>query len=169
MSKLRVAGIVPESVVDGPGIRYTIFTQGCRHDCKGCQNPQTHDFQGGYLVDTDDVFNEMMIDPLIKGVTLSGGDPFEQPVPLAELAAKVHAAGRDVIAYTGYTYEQLLQKAETEPAIMALLRDTDVLIDGRFVLEQLDLELKFRGSTNQRVIDVPKSLAIGEVVTFEFE
>lgn len=169
MSKLRVAGIVPESVVDGPGIRYVIFTQGCRHNCRGCQNPQTHDFEGGYPVDTDDLFNEMMVDPLIKGVTLSGGDPFEQPAPLAELAAKVHAAGRDVIAYTGYTYEQLLTKGAEEPTIMALLRHTDILIDGPFVKEQLDLELKFRGSTNQRVIDVPKSLASGEVVTFEFE
>lgn len=169
MAKLRVAGIVAESVVDGPGIRYAIFTQGCRHDCKGCQNPQTHDFEGGYVVDTDDLFDEMMADPLIKGVTFSGGEPFEQPAPLAELAAKVHAAGRDVIAYTGYTYEQLLAKEAAEPAVMALLRETDVLIDGRFVLEQLDLELKFRGSTNQRVIDVPKSLAAGEVVTFEFE
>lgn len=169
MSKLRVAGIVAESVVDGPGIRYAIFTQGCRHGCQGCQNPQTHDFEGGYMVDTDDLYHEMMADPLIKGVTFSGGDPFEQPAPLAELAAKVHAAGRDVIAYTGYTYEQLLAKAAAEPAVMALLRDTDVLIDGRFVREQLDLELKFRGSTNQRVIDVPKSLAAGEVVTFEFE
>lgn len=169
MAKLRVAGIVTESVVDGPGIRYTIFTQGCRHNCQGCQNPQTHDFKGGDVVDTDDLFDEMMADPLIKGVTFSGGDPFEQPAPLAELAAKVHAAGRDVIAYTGYTYEQLLAKSASEPAVMALLRDTDTLIDGRFIKEQLNLELKFRGSENQRVIDVPKSLATGEVVTFEFE
>ena len=83
MARLRIAGVVPESVVDGPGFRYTVFTQGCRHNCKGCHNPQTHDFNGGYLVDTDDLFNEMMEDPLIRGMTFSGGDPFEQPVPLA--------------------------------------------------------------------------------------
>lgn len=169
MAKLRVAGIVPESVVDGPGIRYTIFTQGCRHHCEGCQNPQTHDFAGGYEADTDDLFDEMMRDPLLKGVTFSGGDPFEQPAPLADLAAKVHGVGRDVIAYTGYTYEQLLERAQREPAVMALLRQTDVLIDGPFVKEQLDLELKFRGSSNQRVIDVPQSMATGEIITFEFE
>ena len=169
MAKLKIAGIVPESVVDGPGIRYTVFTQGCRHHCPGCQNPQTHDFNGGYPVDTDDLFDEMMRDPLVKGMTFSGGDPFEQPAPLAELAAKVHAAGRDVIAYTGYTYEQLLAKAEENPAIMALLRETDVLIDGPFVNSLLNLELRFRGSENQRVIDVPRSLQSSHAVTFEFE
>lgn len=169
MSQLRVAGIVPESVVDGPGFRYAIFTQGCRHNCPGCQNPQTHDFEAGYVVDTDDLFAEMMEDPLIKGMTFSGGDPFEQPAPLAELAVKAHAAGKDIMAYTGYTYEQLLAKAEQEPAVMDLLRQTDVLIDGPFILAQRNLELKFRGSDNQRVIDVRQSLASGEVVTFEFE
>lgn len=169
MSQIRVAGIVPESVVDGPGFRYAIFTQGCRHNCPGCQNPQTHDFEGGYVVDTDDLFAEMMEDPLIKGMTFSGGDPFEQPAPLAELAVRAHAAGKDIVAYSGYTYEQLLAKAAQEPAVMDLLRETDVLIDGPFILEQRNLELKFRGSDNQRVIDVKQSLASGEVVTFEFE
>lgn len=169
MAKLRVAGIVPESVVDGPGIRYTIFTQGCRHHCKGCHNPQTHDFSGGYEVDTDDLLKELIQDPLIQGVTFSGGDPFEQPLPLADLAAKVHKTGRDVMAYTGYTFEQLLKRSEREPSVMDLLRQTDVLIDGRFVLELLDYDLRFRGSSNQRVIDVPQSLATGRVVTFEFK
>ena len=158
MAKLRIAGIVPESVVDGPGFRYTVFTQGCRHNCNGCHNPQTHDFNGGYLVDTDDLFSEMMEDPLIKGMTFSGGDPFEQPAPLAELAEKAHAAGKDIIVYSGYTFEQLRERAKSDPATDALLRQTDVLIDGPFILEQLNLELKFRGSDNQRVIDVQKSL-----------
>ena len=169
MAKLRVAGFVTESVVDGPGIRYTVFTQGCRHHCKGCHNPQTHDFSGGYEVDTDDLLEELIQDPLLQGVTFSGGDPFEQPAPLADLAAKVHKAGRDVMAYTGYTFEQLLERGEREPSVMDLLRQTDVLIDGRFVLELLDYDLRFRGSSNQRVIDVPQSLATGRVVTFEFE
>ena len=169
MSKLRIAGIISESVVDGPGVRYTIFTQGCPHNCEGCHNPQTHDFEGGYFADTDDLFDEMMADPLIRGVTLSGGEPFEQPRPLAELAARVHAAGKDVIAYSGYTYEELLDKSHEEPAIMDLLLNTDTLIDGQFVREQMDLELKFRGSANQRVIDVKRSLEKGQAVTFEFE
>ncbi len=169
MAKLRIAGIVPESVVDGPGFRYTVFTQGCRHNCKGCHNPQTHDFNGGYIADTDDLFDEMMEDPLIKGLTFSGGDPFEQPAPLADLARKAHAAGKDIMVYTGYTYEQLLEKAASDPDTGALLRQTDILIDGPFILEQRNLELKFRGSDNQRVIDVPRSLSEGSVVTFEFE
>ena len=169
MAKLRIAGIVPESVVDGPGFRYTVFTQGCRHHCKGCQNPQTHDFNGGYTVDTDDLFTEMSEDPLIKGLTFSGGDPFEQPAPLAELAEKAHAVGKDIMGYTGYTFEQLLERAKNDPDTAALLRQADVLIDGPFILEQLNLELKFRGSDNQRVIDVPRSLEQGHAVTFEFE
>ena len=169
MAKLRIAGIVPESVVDGPGFRYTVFTQGCRHNCKGCHNPQTHDFNGGYTVDTDDLFAEMMEDPLIRGLTFSGGDPFEQPAPLAELARKAHAAGKDIMVYTGYTCEQLTQKAASDPATAALLAQTDILIDGPFILEQRNLELKFRGSDNQRVIDVPASLRQGTAVTFEFE
>ncbi len=169
MAKLRIAGIVPESVVDGPGFRYTVFTQGCRHHCKGCQNPQTHDFNGGYTVDTDDLFTEMSEDPLIKGLTFSGGDPFEQPAPLAELAEKAHAVGKDIMVYTGYTFEQLLERAKNDPDTAALLRQADVLIDGPFILEQLNLELKFRGSDNQRVIDVPRSLEQGHAVTFEFE
>ena len=169
MAKLRIAGIVPESVVDGPGFRYTVFTQGCRHNCKGCHNPQTHDFNGGYTVDTDDLFAEMMADPLIRGLTFSGGDPFEQPAPLAELARKAHAAGKDIMVYTGYTFEQLTQKAASDPATAALLAQTDILIDGPFILEQRNLELKFRGSDNQRVIDVPASLRQGTAVTFEFE
>lgn len=169
MAKLRIAGIEPESVVDGPGFRYTIFTQGCRHNCPGCHNPQTHDFNGGYVVDTEDLFNEMMEDPLIRGITLSGGDPFEQPVPLVGLAAKAHTVGKDVIVYTGYTYEQLLEMAEKDPAIQAFLQQIDILVDGPFILAQRNLELKFRGSDNQRVIDVPKSLSSGTIVVVEFE
>lgn len=169
MPQLRIAGIVPESVVDGPGFRYTVFTQGCRHNCPGCHNPQTHDFGGGHLVDTDDLLAEMLEDPLIKGMTFSGGDPFEQPAPLADLARKAHEKGKDIMVYTGYTFEQLLDRAKNDPATDALLRQTDILIDGPFILAQRNLELRFRGSDNQRVIDVPESLASGEIVTFEFE
>lgn len=167
--KIKLAGVVAESVVDGPGIRYTIFTQGCHHNCPECQNPQTHDFNGGYWADTDEIFDEMIEDPLIKGFTFSGGDPFEQPKPLAELAQRAHSIGKDIITYTGYTYEQLLAKSENNPDVMKLLRETDVLIDGPFVAAQKNLELKFRGSENQRVIDVKQSLSSGKIVTFEFE
>ena len=169
MAKLRIAGVVPESVVDGPGFRYTVFTQGCRHNCKGCHNPQTHDFEGGYIVDTDELFAEMTEDPLIKGMTFSGGDPFEQPAPLAELAEKAHRAGKDIMVYTGYTFEQLIDRAKNDEDTAALLHQTDILIDGPFILEQKNLELKFRGSDNQRVIDVPRSLAEHKIITYEFD
>lgn len=140
MAQIKIAGTILESVVDGPGLRYTVFTQGCPHDCKGCHNPQTHDFKGGYLVNIDDLFVEMMSDPLIKGVTFSGGEPFEQSAPLAEFAAKVHSVDKDVIAYIGYIYEQLLNKSKENPSIMDLLKETDILIDGPFIFKQRNLE-----------------------------
>ena len=101
MASLRISGVVPESIVDGKGIRYVIFTQGCPHHCPGCHNPQTHDFEGGYVVDTDGLLEEMRQDPLLTGVTFSGGEPFCQPAPLAELARKIHESGLDVTVYTG--------------------------------------------------------------------
>ncbi len=168
MAQIRLAGVVPESTVDGPGIRYTVFVQGCRHNCEGCHNPQTHDFSGGYLTDTDALFDEMMADPLISGLTLSGGEPFEQAGALAELAERARAVGKDVMCYTGYTFEQLCGMAESRPEIMRLLRSADILVDGRFVLAERDLTLKFKGSGNQRTIDVKKSLEQGKAITFEF-
>ena len=101
---IRLYGLVTDSIVDGPGFRTSIFTQGCPHHCPGCHNPQTHDFEGGYVVDTDGLLEEMRQDPLLKGVTFSGGEPFCQPAPLAELARKIHESGLDVTVYTGYTY-----------------------------------------------------------------
>lgn len=153
--ELRISGIEPESIVDGKGIRYVIFTQGCPHGCPGCHNPQTHDFNGGRPVDTDDLFREICENPLLKGVTFSGGEPFCQPLPLAALAKKIHAQGLDVTAYTGYVYEQLA--ARHDPNIDALLSETDILIDGPFVEAEKDLTLLFRGSRNQRVIDLNQS------------
>ena len=110
--KLRIAGTVNESIVDGPGFRYTIFTQGCPHHCEGCHNPQTHDFNGGTLVDTDDLFNEIIKDKFLDGVTFSGGDPFCQCKPLTELAKKIRSYNGfitplNIISYTGYSYTTL--------------------------------------------------------------
>ena len=105
--KLRIAGTVGDSIVDGPGLRLTVFTQGCPHHCPGCHNPQTHDFSGGYDATVEELFAQYRENPLLRGVTLSGGEPFCQPAPLAELARLVHGAGGDVFCYTGYTYEQL--------------------------------------------------------------
>ena len=106
---IRIAGTVDDSIVDGPGFRYTVFTQGCSHHCPGCHNPETHDFAGGRTVDTDAIVAQMRANPLLDGLTLSGGDPMEQPAPCAELARQAHALGLNVWCYTGYTLEQLLQ------------------------------------------------------------
>lgn len=153
--------------MDGKGIRYVIFTQGCPHHCPGCHNPQTHDFAGGYPADTDKLLDELRQNPLLKGVTFSGGEPFCQPAPLAELAEKIHALGLDVTVYSGFTYEQLVDKCD--PAVDALLRQADVLIDGRYEEDQRDLTLRFRGSSNQRVIDLNRTRAEGHIVVENLE
>mgnify|MGYP000962906247 FL=1 len=148
--EIRIAGIEPESVVDGEGIRYVIFTQGCPHRCPGCHNPETHTFDGGRVADIEELFAEIRENPLLKGVTFSGGEPFCQPKPLAELARRVHGIGRDVTTYTGYLYEDLLNMPD--PDVADLLAQTDTLIDGPFILAEKDLTLPFRGSRNQRII-----------------
>lgn len=163
--KLKIAGVVKESIVDGKGIRYTVFTQGCPHHCPGCHNPQTHDFEGGTVMDVREIFEDFRKNPLLKGITFSGGEPFCQSAPLAELAEMVHGAGKDVTVYSGYTYEQLLEKRD--PDVDALLKETDVLIDGPFILAQRNLELTFRGSENQRVIDMKKTRETGKVTLLE--
>ena len=160
--ELTIAGVVKESIVDGPGIRYTVFTQGCPHHCPGCHNPQTWDFEGGQPTTAQALFEDFQKDPILKGITFSGGEPFCQPEPLTELAKLVHGAGKDVTIFTGYTYEQLLEKQD--PAVDALLAQCDLLIDGPFVMAQRNLELRFRGSENQRLIDMKKTRQAGCVV-----
>lgn len=158
---IRIAGIINESIVDGWGIRYVVFTQGCPHNCKGCHNPETHDFNGGVIIDTDKLLKDFQEDPLLKGITFSGGEPFAQPKPLAELAEKIHALGKDVTCYTGYIYEDIISSENED--WLKLLDEVDVLIDGRFVLEKKNLKLLFRGSSNQRIIDVKESRKNGEI------
>ncbi len=162
--KIRLAGLVDDSIVDGPGYRFTVFVQGCPHNCPGCHNPQSHDFDGGYEGDTDEIFAKIMANRLLQGVTFSGGEPMEQAVPLLALAKKIKAAGLDLWIYTGYTYEALREKIsrraddprqqENNDAIRQLLSIADVLVDGPFILEQRDIELCFRGSRNQRILDL---------------
>ena len=160
--KIRLAGVVDDSIVDGPGLRFSVFTQGCSHHCPGCHNPETHDPSGGHDGDTDELIARMKKNPLLSGITLSGGDPMEQSVPCLELARAAHGMGLNVWTYTGYTWEQLL--TESDPDRMALLRETDVLVDGPFIQSQRSLELNFCGSKNQRLIDVPASLREGHVM-----
>lgn len=154
--ELRIAGTVDDSIVDGPGWRFVIFTQGCPHQCKGCQNPQTWPFVGGSTVNPADLLERIKANPLLQGVTFSGGEPFIKAEPLSWLARQVHGLGLDVWAYSGYTYEEL----QDNP----LLPEVDVLVDGRFEIGQRDLTLRFRGSRNQRLIDVPQSINAGKVV-----
>ena len=165
--KIRMSGVVEESIVDGPGIRFTIFVQGCPHRCPGCHNPQTHDFLGGYDDDTDSLFERIIKNPLLDGVTFSGGEPFCQARPLAELAVRLRAAGLGVMSYSGFTVEELIREASSENAYMELLNSIDYLVDGRFVESLKSYECRFRGSTNQRIIDVKKTIVQGHAVTCE--
>ena len=161
---IRIAGIENDSIVDGPGFRLAVFTQGCPHRCPGCHNPETHPFDGGKEVDTDKIIRMMEENPLLDGVTLTGGDPFCQPAACAVIAKAARSLGLNVWAYSGWTYEELIKKAEADQDIMDVLNHTDVLIDGPFRLAEKTLELRFRGSKNQRQIDVKKSLSEGKAV-----
>jgi len=165
--KIQLSGALNDSIVDGPGLRATIFTQGCHHGCPGCHNPSTHDPAGGYTADTDDLFEHIQKNKLLKGVTFSGGEPFLQAEPLADLAVRVHAVTLNIVTYTGYTFEYLLAHMEEHPGWRELLEQTDMLIDGPFILEQRSLLLPFRGSANQRVLDCKASMQTGTAVEME--
>ena len=161
---MRIAGIVNDSIVDGPGFRLTIFAQGCPHACPGCHNPQTHDFAGGYEIDTDEIIDKMKKNPLLDGITLSGGDPLCQSQACTLLAKAAHAAGLNVWCYTGYTFEEIMRGKDEWKALM---REIDVLVDGRFEIENRSLECKFRGSRNQRLINVKASIEQKKAICLE--
>lgn len=165
---MKIAGVIKESIVDGPGIRYVIFTQGCPHNCKGCHNPETHDFSGGKLVSIDKMVEEINSNPLLKGVTISGGEPFIQAKNVSNLISKLNRDKLDVIVYSGYTYEDLLEKSNESNGFMELIKSSDILIDGKFDEDLKSQMLKFRGSTNQRAIDLKSSLDLGQTILYEF-
>lgn len=156
---IRIAGLVNDSIVDGPGFRLAVFTQGCPHNCEGCHNPETHDFNGGTIKDTAEIIKMMNDNPLLDGITLSGGDPFCQTAPCIELAKAARRLGLNVWAYSGWTYEEIMADAD----MSALAKELDVLIDGPFILAQRTLDKRFMGSKNQRAIDIKKSLETGNV------
>ena len=162
---MRIASYVHDSIVDGPGLRLTVFVQGCPHRCPGCHNPQTHDFAGGRELSVEALAGELDKNPLLDGLTLSGGEPFAQAKDCAALARAARARGLNVWCYSGWTLEELLQ--DTRPGVRELLELADVLVDGPFLLEQRSLTLKWRGSANQRVLDLPRSLAAGEAVLWD--
>jgi anaerobic ribonucleoside-triphosphate reductase activating protein len=160
---IRLAGVEPESIVDGRGFRYVIFVQGCPHHCPGCHNPQTHSFEGGILESPERFLQEMKENPLLRGVTFSGGEPFCQAQALSYLAKKIKEETHlDLTVFSGWTYEELLAKKDYwTDQLLAL---SDYLIDGPFIKEQMDLSLQFRGSSNQRVIDLNATRKAGCVV-----
>lgn len=167
--KLRVSGIVDESIVDGPGLRFVVFTQGCPHHCPGCHNPQTHSFSGGSLMSVDEIMEMFCEDPLLSGMTFSGGEPFSQPEALSLLGEKVKAAGKNLVIYTGYTIEELLEMCKSNHYIQKLLMQCDLLIDGPFIESLKDADLLFRGSSNQRLLNLTHFPEIRELEERSFE
>ncbi len=151
---IRIAGLVEESIVDGPGIRFVVFTQGCPHNCPGCHNQNTHDPNGGYIMDIEDIVKKIRKNKLVQGVTISGGDPFYRPKEVLNLVKRLKNFNYHVVVYSGYTLEELIEKAKSNDDIKNLLLHIDILIDGRFEKDKQDYTLKFRGSSNQRIIDM---------------
>lgn len=159
--RIRLAAYLqPDSIVDGEGVRTVLWTQGCPHACPGCHNPGTHDFDGGALVDVDEVIAELQKVKNQDGITLSGGDPVCQSDACYEISKAAHEMGLNVWCYTGFTYEQML----LNPKAKRLLEQIDVLVDGKFMLEEKSYDIYFRGSRNQRIIDVQKSLEEDKVI-----
>lgn len=161
---LRVAGTVRESVVDGPGFRFVVFAQGCVFGCEGCHNPQSQALDGGTVAGVNELAEAIGSVKLITGVTFSGGEPFLQARAFVKLGRAVRGMGLNLIVFTGYVWEELLELAESDPSVGELVGMSWLIIDGRFVLEERDPSLPFRGSRNQRIIDVARTVAEGEVV-----
>jgi anaerobic ribonucleoside-triphosphate reductase activating protein len=161
---VKISGIVKESIVDGPGVRYVIFAQGCMHDCAGCHNPQTHDINGGYTMKADEIVHNIISCKYIDGVTFSGGDPFFQAKEFEYIAKRLKEKNIHIVAYTGFSYEQLIDNKDMKD----LLEKVDILIDGPFLKDRKTLKLPFRGSENQRMIEVKKSLLNNKIELIEY-
>lgn len=164
---LRIANIINESIVDGPGIRMVVFAQGCKHKCPGCHNPETHSFDGGTLVTVGSILEMAKKNPLLDGITFSGGEPFEQAEAFAFLAQEAKKMNLDIVTYTGYTYEYLKENSSKYKGWNALLDKTDLLVDGRYESDKRNLLLRFRGSENQRIIDIKKTKAENRIVVMD--
>ncbi|RBP64516.1 ribonucleoside-triphosphate reductase class III activase subunit [Alkalibaculum bacchi] len=163
---IRVAGIVKESIVDGPGIRYVIFAQGCKHNCPGCHNPRTHSFDEGYMVDIDDIIKELSLNPLLDGITFSGGEPLEQGDEFLDLAKRIKEnSNLNIMVYTGYLYEAIIHSQNN--SWKELLHLCDILVDGPFMEKEKDYRLVFKGSKNQRIINLKESKKEGRIILME--
>lgn len=165
MSAIRICGIKKHSFVDGPGTRFTLFTQGCPHHCPGCHNPETADVNGGILTDTSDIINQLRETKYLDGLTLSGGDPFLQGRAICEIARAAGSFALTVWAYTGWTFEELMRGEAGNEAKLAL-HEIDVLVDGRFMKNLIHEAPIWRGSSNQRLIDVRMSLQTGKAIPY---
>lgn len=166
---VRLSGIAYESLVNGPGMRRVFFSQGCKHNCKGCFNPDTHDLNGGELKDVNEIIRDILQNPIIKGVTFSGGDPFEQAERFAYIARELKAVKNlNIWCYTGYTIENLWENKEQRDDWVELLNSIDVLVDGKFD-ETKNGEFRYRGSSNQRIIDMKKTIETGEIEILNFD
>lgn len=164
---MRVAYLVHDSIVDGPGLRFVCFVQGCPHHCHGCHNPESHDPAGGKEMAVSEVTEQIMSNLLTDGLTLSGGEPFEQAEECFVLANFAQWYGLNVWCYTGYTFEHLHDHGTYEQK--AMLHNVDVLVDGPYIKEERSLSLPWRGSKNQRLIDVQASLKAGKVIEWQTE
>lgn len=167
--KVRLAAILPESLVNGPGLRRVIFAQGCPHNCEGCFSPHTHSYNEGMLVDMDNIIQEIRKNPMLRGVTFSGGDPWEQADEFAYLAREIKKIGLNIWCYTGYTFEYILQNQNNRKGWAELLESIDVLVDGKFEASKANSNLRFRGSSNQRIIDVKGSIEVFQAVALDIE
>lgn len=166
MGKITLASPLQlDSIVDGPGVRMVLWTQGCTHGCVGCHNPHTHELHGGSIVNSEDVIREIQQARLQTGLTLSGGDPFLQCVELIPVVKEAKKLGLNIWAYTGFTYEHLRKNRSCN----ALLEELDILVDGKFVEELKDYRLNFKGSKNQRIIDVQASILHDNVILSSYD
>lgn len=164
MMKIKLHGIVTESIVEGPGIRYVIFTQGCFHGCEGCHNQSSHDINAGFYKSFDSILSEINSNPLVTGVTFSGGEPMLQAETLSLLCDELKKLGKHLMVYSGFTFEQIKE----DSVMLDFLSKCDILVDGKFELSKKNLLLTFRGSENQRIIDIQPSLKEDKLVEIEF-
>ena len=171
----RLANIISESFVDGDGVRFSIFMQGCPHNCKGCHNPTTHNFNGGSIIDTEQIIKKFKSNPIISGITLTGGEPLCQIEAATEFAVAAQNSNLSVWCYTGYTYDYLVNENFngniffTREQIANFFNYIDVLVDGPFIESQRDLTMQFCGSKNQRLIDLPKTRAQKKIIAWSLK
>ncbi len=165
---VSIAGVKKHTTVNGPGVRYTVFMQGCEHGCKGCHNPETHDPDGGKTIPVKELIDDILATKYIDGVTLSGGDPLLQADQCRDIVEALKSKGLNIWLYSGFTFDEVIEGKAGEAA-REVLNFIDVMVDGRFVESLLSEEHIWRGSSNQRLIDVKKSLDAGKIISFDDE